>query len=472
MKKNLLLAFMLTASVNIFAASNVPQVADSNQQKEITARNMQWFQNDKFGMFIHWGLYSKAAGLWKGKKTRGGEHFMLYERIPLKEYATIADDFNPVNFNAKQWVRTAKEAGMKYIVYTTKHHDGFAMYNSACSDYNIVKRTPYGKDPLKQLAAECKRQGLKLGLYYSLGRDWEDPDVPTNWPVKAGRSNTWDYPDEDHKNLDAYVERKVKPQLRELLTNYGDIAILWFDTSEMINRRQSTEIRQLIHSIQPNCIINNRIGNGLGDYNVVEQKLTKGINRRPWEACMTMGKNWGYNQFDTVYKAPDVLIRNFVDVVSKGGNLLLNIGPDGTGKFPVYTKPGLKAFHDWLRNNGESIYGTKSWRTFGEEFSDAKDDVTDKPFHDAEYDGTPKNIIPDVRYTSRDGYVYAIMRHVPSASFVLRSFSAKTDMVGGVTLLHGGKKAQWKLTDNGLSVNTEGARKDSFPVYVLKIKVQ
>ena len=155
--------------------------------------DMKWFTDAKFGMFIHWGLYSQTAGDWKGHPTKGGEHFMLYERIPVKEYALIANDFNPTEFNARKWVKTAKEAGMKYIVITSKHHDGFAMYHSACSDYNIVTRTPFARDPMKELADECRKQGLKFGFYYSLGRDWEDPDVPTNWPTKAGRSNTWDF---------------------------------------------------------------------------------------------------------------------------------------------------------------------------------------------------------------------------------------------------------------------------------------
>ena len=145
----------------------------SNYSMATTEDNLHWFKDAKFGLFIHWGLYSQTAGEWKGHPTEGGEHFMLYERIPLKEYATIAKDFNPVKFDAKKWVRAAKHAGMKYLVYTTKHHDGFAMYNSACSDYNIVKCTPFAKDPLKELAEVCKKEGIKLGLYYSLGRDWE-----------------------------------------------------------------------------------------------------------------------------------------------------------------------------------------------------------------------------------------------------------------------------------------------------------
>ena len=202
----------------------------------VNPQSMEWFQNAKFGMFIHWGLYSQTAGDWKGRKAKGGAHMMLQERIPLKEYALIANDFNPTEFNAEQWAKTAKNAGMKYMVITSKHHDGFAMYDSECSDYNIVKRTPYGKDPMKELVAACRKEGLKFGFYYSLGRDWEDPDVPTNWPTKGGRSNTWDYPDEDSKNLSAYIERKVKPQLRELLTHYGKIDIIWFDTPELVTK--------------------------------------------------------------------------------------------------------------------------------------------------------------------------------------------------------------------------------------------
>ena len=322
--------------------------------------DMKWFTDAKFGMFIHWGLYSQTAGDWKGHPTKGGEHFMLYERIPVKEYALIANDFNPTEFNARKWVKTAKEAGMKYIVITSKHHDGFAMYHSACSDYNIVTRTPFARDPMKELADECRKQGLKFGFYYSLGRDWEDPDVPTNWPTKAGRSNTWDFPDEDNKNLQAYIDRKVLPQLTELLTNYGEIAMMWFDTPEMVTKEQSRSIRRLIERLQPHCLINSRIGNGLGDYRIIEQKLMNEIDPKPWEACLTMGANWGYNKYDTVYKKPDMMIRNLTDVVSKGGNLLLNIGPNPQGSFPQQ-RHEWQAYHKsaglWLsQRRGWTLY--------------------------------------------------------------------------------------------------------------------
>ena len=416
--------------------------------------DMKWFTDAKFGMFIHWGLYSQTAGDWKGHPTKGGEHFMLYERIPVKEYALIANDFNPTEFNARKWVKTAKEAGMKYIVITSKHHDGFAMYHSACSDYNIVTRTPFARDPMKELADECRKQGLKFGFYYSLGRDWEDPDVPTNWPTKAGRSNTWDFPDEDNKNLQAYIDRKVLPQLTELLTNYGEIAMMWFDTPEMVTKEQSRSIRRLIERLQPHCLINSRIGNGLGDYRIIEQKLMNEIDPKPWEACLTMGANWGYNKYDTVYKKPDMMIRNLTDVVSKGGNLLLNIGPNPQGSFPQQTEPGLNAFRQWIKTNGEAIYGTSPWHTYGETspLAHGKREEVKEGFHDAVFDGTPVNAIPDFRYTAKGNHVYVIVRHVPAGEFTLRAFKGYTDRIKRITLLDNKKTVEWKPTEEGLRI--------------------
>ncbi len=431
--------------------------------------SLKWFKDAKFGLFLHWGLYSQTAGAWKGHPVKGGEHFMLYERIPLKEYAHIADDFNPTEFDARRWARTAREVGMRYVIITSKHHDGFAMYDSKCNDYNIVKRTPWGKDPMKELVDACHKEGLKFGFYYSLGRDWEDPDVPTNWPVKGGRSNTWDYPDEDAKCLPAYIERKVKPQLRELLTQYGPIDFLWFDTPELVTQDMSREIRQLIHSLQPKCLINSRIGNGLGDYNIVEQKLTNQIDNRPWEVCLTMGKNWCYNRYDTVYKKPDVMIRHLADIVSKGGNLLLNIGPDGKGRFPSLSRPGLKAFHNWLETNGEAIYGTRPWRTYGENYdpSAQEEKGSDKAFHDAVYDGTPQDIVPDFRYTQKAHTVYIIVRHVTAPSFTLSAFRP-SDRIVSVECMDSHQPARWELSDKGLLV-TPGEFKKRYPVYVLKV---
>ncbi|WP_110309260.1 alpha-L-fucosidase [Dysgonomonas alginatilytica] len=433
---------------------------------------IEWFSDAKLGLFIHWGLYSQAAGEWKGKPTKGGEHFMLYERIPIKEYELIANDFNPVGFDAAQWVKTAKDAGMKYVIITAKHHDGFAMYDSQSSDYTIIKRTAFKRDPIKELADVCKKEGLRFGFYYSLGRDWHDPDVPTNWPQKAGRSNTWDYPDEDAKNLPAYIECKVKPQLRELLTNYGTIAMVWFDTPELVTKQQSTEIRELILSLQPDCLINSRIGNGLGDYSIIEQTLMAEIKRTPWEACLTMGRNWSYNKFDTLYKSPEATIRNFVDIVSKGGNLLLNVGPTGEGIFPPRSTETFNGLHDWLKVNGEAIYGTRPWKVYGENLIEGTtEDASQLSFHDAEFDGTPKVNVPDLRFTSKGNVVYVFARSIIDNKFVINSIS-KEDKINKITLLGSKKNVKWKYFESGLQIDMPLLDTNQIPVYVLKVELK
>ncbi|CAN0357382.1 unnamed protein product, partial [Ectocarpus sp. 4 AP-2014] len=237
---------------------------------------------------------------------------------PLEEYKKYAKTFNPIKFNAKQWVSIAKNAGMKYIVITAKHHDGFAMYNSQTNAHNIVQGTAFKRDPLKELADECKKQGLRFCVYYSLGRDWEDPDCPTGWKGRIGwRSNLIDFPDEDKKDLSKYLERKAKPQVKELLTNYGDIGIMWFDTYELVSKEQGQEFVDLIRSLQPNCIINSRVGPGLGDYKVNEQEVPEGASVKPWESCMTMNKHWGYNKADTAWKNKRELLHHLIDIASK-----------------------------------------------------------------------------------------------------------------------------------------------------------
>lgn len=322
-------------------------------------KRLAWWSDARFGMFIHWGLYSQWGCHYPGTNGElldgGSEHMMLHLQIPLAKYAQIADVFNPTNFNADEWVRIAKNAGMKYMVITSKHHDGFAMYDSACSDYNIVKRTPWKRDPIKELADACRKQGLKFGVYYSLGRDWEDPDVPTK---NGFRSNTWDYPDESKKVFAKYFERKVKPQITELLTHYGPIAVLWFDTPEEISAAESQELVDLIHKLQPDCIINSRVGHGLGDYGVSEQKIPGSGDAKPWETCMTLNGHWGYFLGDEKWKPAGTVIHNLVDISSKGGNYLLNVGPTGQGVIPQGAVSDLQEVGAWMKVNSESIYGT------------------------------------------------------------------------------------------------------------------
>jgi len=328
------------------------------ESPEAVAKRLQWWSEARFGMFIHWGLYAQDGCFWKGKDGQS-EHMMLKLQIPIAEYAKIADDFNPVKFNADEWVRVAKEAGMKYLILTAKHHDGFAMFDSPSDDYNIVKRTPFKRDPVNELAVACHKQGIKFGVYYSYGRDWHDPDVPTD--VKADgfrRSNTWDFPDENKKDFEKYFERKVKPQVRELLTQYGPIDMLWFDTPEKNTAAQSRELLDLIRRLQPDCIVNSRLGYGLGDYTVEEQTIPADGNPLPWESCMTINDHWGYKKNDFDWKSAATLVRNLVDIASKGGNLLLNVGPTGEGVIPSPSVERLHKVGDWMQVNGEAIYGT------------------------------------------------------------------------------------------------------------------
>lgn len=339
------------------AEPNATQTASEQETPEQYQQRMAWFRDAKFGMFIHWGVYSQAGGEWNGE-TNHHEWLQLTAKIPLAEYTEFARSFNPTKFDADQWVGIAKQAGMKYLVITAKHHDGFAMFDSPSSDHNIVKGTAYARDPLKDLAEACRKQGIQFCVYYSLGRDWEDPDVPTGWGNRLGwRSNLIDFPDEENKDFQKYFDRKVKPQVRELLTQYGPIGIMWFDTFERIEPHQSQELIAMIRQLQPNCIINGRVGRGLGDYKTAEQEIPEDSSSTPWETCMTINGHWGYNKADKDWKSTDKLLRNLIDVVSKGGNYLLNVGPTGEGVIPSPSVDRLSDMGRWLNTNGEAIYG-------------------------------------------------------------------------------------------------------------------
>jgi len=304
----------------------------------------------KFGMFIHWGLYAIPAGEWQGRQIPGiGEWIMHRARIPVSEYEKLAGQFNPTEFDAAEWVSLAKEAGQRYMVITSKHHDGFCMFDSKVTNYDIVDATPYGRDPLKELAEECAKQGLRFGFYYSQTQDWHHPD---------GEGNDWDY-DPAKKNFARYLDEYVKPQVRELLSNYGPISIIWFDTPKGITREQSQSLLDLVHSLQPDCLVCGRVGNQLGDY------ASTGDNRIPdtavdmdWETPATINDTWGFKKTDSNWKASEELIRKLVDIVSKGGNYLLNVGPTAEGVIPKPSVDRLRAVGKWLAANGEAVYGT------------------------------------------------------------------------------------------------------------------
>jgi alpha-L-fucosidase len=324
------------------------------QRQRADARHdprLEWFRDAKFGMFIHWGLYAIPAGEWAGRATPGlGEWIMLRARIPVREYEALAKRFNPVRFDAAAWVSLAKRAGQQYLVITAKHHDGFCMFDSRVTDYDVVDATPFGRDPLKELAAECARQGLRLGFYYSQTQDWHHPD---------GDGNDWDYA-EAGKDFAGYVERYVKPQVRELLTNYGPVCLIWFDTPRRITAQQSRELVDLVHQLQPDCLVNGRIGNALGDYaEASDNAIPDALPDADWETPATINDTWGFRQDDHHWKPPAVLIQKLVDSASKGGNYLLNVGPTAEGEIPQPSVDRLLAVGEWLAPNGEAVYGTR-----------------------------------------------------------------------------------------------------------------
>lgn len=459
------LGFLLVFMTNAFAQS---------------PDKMEWWKDAKFGMFMHWGLYSQTAGYWKGHVAKGNEHFMIHEKISLKEYATIADDFNPVNYDAEKWVLTAKAAGMKYIIITSKHHDGFAMFDSPSNDYNIRTRTPYAKDPMTELVAACHKHDMKFGFYYSLGRDWEDPDVATDWPFKGGRSNLVDYPDEDIKVYSRYFERKVKPQIKELLTQYGKIDVVWFDTPELISPEESKELRELILELQPECIINSRIKHGFGDYKVKEQEIVEGLEVEPWEACITMGKNWGYIQYDTIYKSSELMTRQLLEIVSKGGNLLLNNGPTAKGEITDLAQERLAEMGMWIKQNSEGIYGSKPWKVQGERLVDipkengkVKFSEEKNTMKDNEHDGTSKVIFPEVRFTSKNGAVYAYVCSVTDKEVVIKALALNNgDTIKSITRLNTTDKVKWKQTKMGLTIKMPVYTATEIPITGFKIELK
>jgi len=314
---------------------------------------MAWWRDARFGMFIHWGVYSVPAGIYQDKPVKGiGEWIMNEGKIPMADYQKFAKDFNPVKYDADAWVRAAKDAGMKYIVITTKHHDGFTLFDTKANGWSVVKASPYGKDLIKPLADACRKHGIKLGFYYSQAQDWN------NGGAAAG--GKWD-PAQEH-SMDDYIDQVAVPQVREILTQYGkDIpAVIWWDTPQDMNPARAAKLYKVVAELRPDLIMNNRLGGGFkGDTETPEQTIpAKGFPGRDWETCMTMNNTWGFKRDDHDWKSTDKLIRNLCDIASKGGNYLLNVGPTAEGLMPQPSLDRLAEIGRWMKVNGEAIYGT------------------------------------------------------------------------------------------------------------------
>ena len=337
------------------------QVQADNKVKQITdEERMEWWQESRFGMFIHWGIYSVPAGFYKGEaQTNSAEWIMNKGKIPISEYEKFADKFNPTKFNANEFVALAKEAGMKYIVITAKHHDGFSMFDSKANPYNVVKATPFKRDVLKELAKACKEQGLKFGFYYSQAQDWHHP---------GGLGNNWDHTIK-RVSSDEYVYEKALPEVKQLLTEYGPISIFWWDTPRNMTKEVVDNLYHITTALQPRIITNDRLGEEYsGDHKTFERN---GPRYQPeakyWELCQPISGSWGYRSDDNKFKSTAVLIRNLIDQSSKGGNYLLNVSPTNEGILKPEAIQRLKAVGVWMDKNSEAIYGTQASPTHDEQ---------------------------------------------------------------------------------------------------------
>ena len=360
----MVLSFLLVPfCVQTTAKSALPE---TKQQRD---ERMKWWREARFGMFIHWGVYSVPAGTYKGKQIPGiGEWIMENANIPVAEYEKYAKQFNPVKFNAEQWVQIARNAGMKYIVITSKHHDGFCLWDSKVSKYDIMNTAPFKRDVLKELSVACRKHGIRLCFYHSI-MDWHHPDAQApfypNYDDRGERSNP---------NFARYVKTYMKPQLKELVANYGPLGVLWFD-GEWIKdwtEPQGMDLYNYVRSLQPDILINNRVGKGrksmqgmtkegyfAGDFGTPEQEIPPtGLSGVDWETCMTMNDTWGFKSYDNNWKSKEDLLRKLVDIASKGGNFLLNVGPTSEGLIPTPSVERLGAMGKWMAKNSESIYGT------------------------------------------------------------------------------------------------------------------
>jgi alpha-L-fucosidase len=321
------------------------------ESAEARDARMKWWREARFGMFIHWGPSTVLDGTYKGEKVTGfSEWIMANAKIPIAEYKEYAKQFNPVKYDPEFWVQVAKNAGMKYMVITAKHHDGFAMFDSAVTDWDVVDATAYGKDLLKPLVEACRQQDVKIGFYYSQSQDWCNGG--------ESRLKKWD-PAQKNISNDEYLKTIAVPQVRELLTGYGDLDVLWWDTpGKMVAER--AELFNFVPELQPSIIENNRLQRGKvkGDFGTPENEIPDSPLGFDWETCMTLNRSWGYKSYDTKWKTSDILIKNLVGIVSMGGNYLLNIGPTAEGEIPPACLKILDEVGAWMKVNGEAIYGT------------------------------------------------------------------------------------------------------------------
>ena len=420
MKRILTLLTILLFSLHASLAGQSPKDF-TKESPEKRAKRMAWFNDARFGMFIHWGVYSVPAGEWNGK-TNYGEWFMEETKMPVSQYENYARQFNPVKFDAKAWVRMAKDAGMKYIVITSKHHDGFGLWPSAQTDW-CIKSTPFKRDPLAELAAACKEAGITFCFYHSI-MDWHHPD----W----GTRRAWNDLATGTPDMDRYVDY-MKRQLKELITGYGPLGIMWFDGEweKPWTHERGVDLYNYVRALQPNIIVNNRVGKGrtgmggmdkgqgVGDYGTPEQEIppTGFGHGVAWESCMTMNKHWGYNKNDQNWKSTEMLVRNLIDCASKGGNYLLNIGPTSEGLFPQASVERLAEIGKWMKVNHVAIYDTTASPfpklPWGRCTKKVQGKSTTLYLHVFNWPADGKLLVPGLKNSASKVYLLADKKHAP-----------------------------------------------------------
>ena len=394
------------------AASAAPATSSASARRDLSPaekaareERLQWFREAKYGLFIHWGLYAIPAGEWKGRYSPGiGEWIMHRLKIPRQEYSQLAEWFNPHKFDADTWVKMAIDAGMKYIVITSKHHDGFAMYHSKVSNYNIVDATPFKRDPIKELAEACARHNMPFGFYYSQAQDWYEP---------GGVGNEWDFPSDEEKDkngaYDKYLREKAVPQVRELLQNYGPVCLMWFDTPRRMNAQRGQIFIDAVRELQPKTLIDGRLlpGGAGGDYISTSDNVIPDTKMdTDWEVPATINHTWGYRKDDENWKSPGEIVFKLVDIVSKGGNYLLNVGPTAEGVIPEGSVNSLITAGRWIKVHGEAIYGAGR-SPFGEEFGDRAANAKD-------HNGRPIFLpLVNWRCTTKPGKLYFTIFQTP-----------------------------------------------------------
>ena len=446
---------------------------------------LNWFKEAKYGMFIHWGVYSQAGGIWKGERMEASENIgpkvsewlMFKFQISREEYAELAKTFNPDTSFAKNIAKLAKDAGMKYIVITSKHHDGFALFDSKTSEFDMVDATPYKADAIKELYDACLEEGIEFGVYYSHGNDWRDGTDGNYANVKKVNDllgvqshllgkNFWDPSPNTHAE---YIQNKALPQVKELLDLLPKLRLVWFDGDGYITEDQAYEFYKTIYDFNPNIIVSRRVGYDFGDYldagdNVIpsaNEKLTK-----QWETCGTTNNSWAYKSYDKDFKSTQEMLYYLVDIASKGGNYLLNIGPDGKGNVPEQSASGLREIGDWLKVNGEAIYGTTRWKISREGQDETLLSGTE---HRSKKGFSRSFSAKDFWFTTKANKVYVISLKSPEGLTKVESLKLANAKVEKVSLLGSSAKLLWKQTETSLEVDLSDIKIDSANGYALQV---